>query len=216
MSCHPLLVPGIAQLQSHLESFNLQATLIVGFALSTLNADNLVAISDDQSKFCMYKQPVVAGLWAVLTVFSIGACMTCLGLSFYVIVRSQRTANEVSVKHTVALVRQLKGNIISYYMFGMLAFFLSLLLLIWMCVYSETRLVYTTATVAAPTRDEESGTLLSKPTRARSPESLNRQVHWAQQLGQAHGRSRQLDHSLRDRQHRDEPDLSAHNHGTDR
>ena len=42
----------IAQLHTQLNSFNLQATLIVGFALSTLNADNLVAISDDLSK-CM-------------------------------------------------------------------------------------------------------------------------------------------------------------------
>ena len=106
--------------------------MIVGFALSTLNADNLVAISDDVSKFCMYKQPIVAGLYAILTIFSIGACMTCLGLSFYIIFRSQQTANEVSVTHTVALVRQLQRHIVAYYLLGMFAFFTSMLLLVWM------------------------------------------------------------------------------------
>ena len=122
----------LEQLHLHLESFNLQATLIVGFALSTLNADNLVAIADDQSRFCLYKQPTTAGLYVVLTMFAIGTCMICLGLSFYVIVRSQQSANEVSVKHTVALVRLHKANIQRYYMVGMLAFFVSLLLLVWM------------------------------------------------------------------------------------
>ena len=124
----------LEQLHTQLQSFNLQATLIVGFALSTLNADNLVAISDDLSKFCMFKQPIVAGCYFVLTIFSIGTCMTCLGLSFYIIFRSQKTANEVSVKHTVALVRRLQSQIFSYYMVGMCAFFASLLLLIWMYV----------------------------------------------------------------------------------
>lgn len=130
---HTPRVSRCEQLHTQLQSFNLQATLIVGFALSTLNADNLVAISDDLSKFCMYKQPIVASLYVMLTIFSIGACMTCLGLSFYIIVRSQKTANEVSVMHTVALVRRLQSHIVSYYLVGMFAFFLSLILLLWMC-----------------------------------------------------------------------------------
>lgn len=118
------------QLHASLNSFNLQATLIVGFALGTLNADNLVAISDDLSKYCLYKQPFVSGLYIVLTIVAIGTCMTCLGLSFYIIVRSQQTANEVSVTHTVALVRQLQSQIVFYYFMGVLAFFVSLLLII--------------------------------------------------------------------------------------
>ena len=40
-----------------LNSFNTQATLILGFALASLNADNLIALGDDQSKYCLYKQP---------------------------------------------------------------------------------------------------------------------------------------------------------------
>ena len=68
----------LEQLHTQLNSFNLQATLIVGFALGTLNADNLVAISDDISNFCMYKQPEIAGFYAILTIFSIGTCMSTL------------------------------------------------------------------------------------------------------------------------------------------
>ena len=41
----------LEQLHSQLESFLLQATLITGFAIGTLNADNLVAIVDDVGKF---------------------------------------------------------------------------------------------------------------------------------------------------------------------
>ena len=131
----------LEQLHSHLESFNLQATLIVGFALSTLNADNLVAIADDQSKFCVYKQPLTATLYIILTIYAIGTCMTCLAVSFYIIVKSQATANEVSVAHTVALVRQLKSSIVAYYFSGMAAFFVSMILLIWMYIgrYARTR-----------------------------------------------------------------------------
>lgn len=124
----------LEQLHSHLNSFNLQATLIVGFALNMLNADNLVAIADDTSKFCMYKMPVVTALFIFFTLFAIGTSMTCLGLSSFIIVRSQRTANEVSVMHTVALVNRLKSNIVSYYMTGMVAFFLALILYVWMFI----------------------------------------------------------------------------------
>eukprot|EP00966_Prymnesium_polylepis_P315912 7298963-Prymnesium_polylepis.1 len=57
----------LEQLLSQLENFNLQATLVIGFALSTMNADNLVAIADDTSKFCIYKQPGASILYGVTT-----------------------------------------------------------------------------------------------------------------------------------------------------
>jgi len=47
----------------------------------------------------------VAFLFCITTVSSIAICMTCIGVSFYVIVRSQYSALEVSVRHTVVLVR---------------------------------------------------------------------------------------------------------------
>lgn len=202
----------LEQLHAQLNSFNLQATLIVGFALSTLNADNLVAISDDLSKFCMYKQPIVAALCSILTIFSIGTSMTCLGLSFYIIVRSQATANEVSVTHTVALVRRLQSQIVTYYMVGMFAFFTSLLLLIWMCV-PRAHTAAAASSIPRACRIMPCGS--GAPTHAqvspheRTPPALPGrtipcQVFWAGQLDPAAGRLApgQLDHALGHRQHR--------------
>jgi hypothetical protein len=60
--------------------------------------------------------------------------MTCIGISFYVIARSQRTANEVSVHHCVALVRRLKSLVLVAYCVGVLAFFISLIVLCWMYI----------------------------------------------------------------------------------
>jgi hypothetical protein len=57
----------LEQLHTQLENFNLQATIIIGFALGTINADNLVALADDVSKFCLYKQAGFAHAYAILT-----------------------------------------------------------------------------------------------------------------------------------------------------
>ena len=143
----------LEQLHSQLESFLLQATLITGFAIGTLNADNLVAIVDDVGKFwcaphlscsarvpaltvrcfcSIYKQPVTAHLYVVLTLFSMSTCMISIGIAWYVTVRSEKAANEVSVRHTVALVRQLKGTVMSIYFVGLVAFLASLIALLWL------------------------------------------------------------------------------------
>jgi hypothetical protein len=122
----------LEQLHSQLESFLLQATLITGFAIGTLNADNLVAIIDDVGKFCIYKQPVTAHLYVVLTLFSMSSCMIAIGIGYYVTVRSEKSANEVSVRHTVALVRQLKGTVMCIYFVGLVAFLASLIALLWL------------------------------------------------------------------------------------
>ena len=124
----------------------------------------------------MYKQPVVSTLYAVLTMFSLGTSMTCLGLSFYIIVRSQQTANEVSVTHTVALVRRLQSQIVCYYMVGMFAFFVSLLLLFWMCAQMAFK-------ACAPS----AGELRRHTPRARG---VSWQVRRPQQLGPAAGRAK--------------------------
>jgi hypothetical protein len=118
----------LEQLQTQLESFNLQATLIVGFALATINSDNLVNLADETSRFCVYKRPVLAHIYVLLSSFSIATCMSCVGLSFFVIFRSQKAANEVSVHHTVALVRRVKTSIMGTYFIGMAAFFASFIL----------------------------------------------------------------------------------------
>ena len=120
------------QLHAHFDAFNVQATLICGMVLGTVNADSLVSISGDMSNFCIYKQPIISCMYIVLTFSAIGTTMICIGLSFYIVVTSQRTANEISVTHTLALVRQLQSHIFFYYFMGLLAFFVSQGCLIWM------------------------------------------------------------------------------------
>ena len=97
----------LEQLHVLLSTFNTQATLIVGFALASLSSDLLGELGSDLSPSCMYKgdRIGVAFLFCITVVSSIAICMTCIGVSFYVIVRSQYSALEVSVRHTVVLVR---------------------------------------------------------------------------------------------------------------
>jgi len=124
----------LEQLYSQLDGFNLQATLIAGFGLATLNADNLVAIADDMSKYCIYKQPLGAYVYITMTIFSVGTCVGCIGNSIHLVARSQRSANEVSVPHSTALVRKFKTYIMTAYCVAMLTFFASFLALIWMYI----------------------------------------------------------------------------------
>ena len=72
-----------------------------------MNADNLVALADDMSKFCVYKNPVLAHLYIFSSVFAVGMCMMSVMLSMVIVWRSHRSANEVSVRHTIVRCRSL-------------------------------------------------------------------------------------------------------------
>ena len=80
-----------------LSSFNTQATLVLGFAVAGLNSDNLLALGDDQSKYCLYKSGRMAWGYAygLSTCLSISTSLTCIAASFYLIVRSQHFALNV-------------------------------------------------------------------------------------------------------------------------
>ena len=121
----------LEQLHTQFGSVELQATLIVGFVFTTMNADNLVALGDDNGKYCMYKTPVLTHLYIITTVLAVGLCMTCVMISAYIVWRSQHSANDISVRHTIALVRTLKNHVMATYFVGMGSFFSSFLLLLW-------------------------------------------------------------------------------------
>ena len=80
-----------------LSSFNTQATLVLGFAVAGLNSDNLLALGDDQSKYCLYKSGRMGWGYAygLSTCLSISTSLTCIAASFYLIVRSQHFALNV-------------------------------------------------------------------------------------------------------------------------
>merc|ERR1719230_664782 len=126
----------LERLHALLGSFNTQATLVIGFSLASLAADNLVALGDDQSKFCVYKpgRRFLGFFFFIATMSCIVICMACIGISFYVIVRSQQSALEVSVKLTVALVRQLAKGIMFMYLLAMFLFFLSAIATVWLFI----------------------------------------------------------------------------------
>ena len=107
---------------SMLNSFNLQATLIVGFALSSINHDNMNCILNAESRYCIYKTPV----WGIMFVSSIVVCvstmLTCIGGAFYIELRTQSYALHVGVSHSVSMVKIWMAVIVKLYVFGMLAF----------------------------------------------------------------------------------------------
>lgn len=83
----------LEQYHNMLNSFNTQATLIVGFAIAMINHDNLNAIADEGSKYCLYRsshRAFFAFLYGVSTVACISISFTCILSSFYITVRSQQ------------------------------------------------------------------------------------------------------------------------------
>ena len=67
------------------DSDTTQATLILGFSLASLNADNLIALGDDQSKYCVYKVERQAWgyIFGVSTIACLSISFTCIASSFY-------------------------------------------------------------------------------------------------------------------------------------
>jgi len=71
----------LSHLHQQLQGITTTSTLIIGFAMASLSADLLVAISDSTSQFCMYKST----LSLVLSSLCIVACTACISACFSVI-----------------------------------------------------------------------------------------------------------------------------------
>ena len=76
---------------SMLNSFNMQATLIVGFALNSINASSSNRFANDDSRYCIYTSG--RAFWGYIfgssTVACISISLTCIAASFYMTIRSQ-------------------------------------------------------------------------------------------------------------------------------
>ena len=104
-----------------INSLNLQATLIVGFAISSLNHDNLNAIISDVSRYCVYKSPsgIFGFIFIAATVMSVAILLTCILASFLIEYRTQHYALHVGVREAVAMVRTWMRVVFQIYAFGM-------------------------------------------------------------------------------------------------
>ena len=124
---------------SMLNSFNMQATLIVGFALNSINAEQLQSLANDDSRYCIYTSG--RAFWGYIfgssTVACISISLTCIAASFYMTIRSQEYALHVGVREAVAMVRCWARTIIYLYLFGLICFFLAALSIVWIFTGGE-------------------------------------------------------------------------------
>lgn len=126
-----------------LNSFNTQATLVLGFAVASLNSDNLIALGDDQSKYCLYKDDrmVWGYVFGISTVACLSISFTCIASSFYLIIRSQHFALYVGMRPALILVRKYRSRIILTFVFGLICFFLSAIATVWLFIGQNYRLL---------------------------------------------------------------------------
>ena len=124
----------LEQYHNLLNSFNTQATLIVGFALGSINHDNLHAIVSDGSRYCVYKSSRQAFGFAFLsaTVTCISISLTCIAASFYITLRTQHYALHVGVREAVAMVKAWSWMVIQLYSAGLLSFVVAAISFVWL------------------------------------------------------------------------------------
>ena len=112
------------------------ATLIVGFSLSSLSADNLAQLGDDSSSFCIYKgRSMFLGFVFVLAnSVSISLNITVVGISSYLIYRSQRAALDTNTSASTHKLRIISTRIYSMFVIALLSFFLSAIIIVWLFI----------------------------------------------------------------------------------
>ena len=117
-----------------LNSLSVQATLVVGFSLATLNADNLAALGDDQSPFCIYsgENAVWGTLFLALTSISIALNIVVVGICSYLIYKSQRAALDTNTEAAALKLREISKQIYVMFFGGLVAFFASATLIVWL------------------------------------------------------------------------------------
>jgi len=122
-----------------LNSFNLQATLIVGVALNQINHDNMNAIVSDASRYCMYKSPAGGYGFAFVsaTLVCVAVMLTCIAAAFYIELRTQHYALHVGVREAVAMCRAWTKTVMQLYGCGMITFVVAIFSYIWMFAGNE-------------------------------------------------------------------------------
>ena len=126
----------LSNIHQSLNSLSVQATLVVGFSLASLSADNLATLGDDTSSFCIYKGSSMAlgFLFVLSNSISISLNITVVGISSYLIYRSQRAALDTNTEAATTKLRLVSVKIYSMFVVALIAFFVSAILIVWLFI----------------------------------------------------------------------------------
>ena len=126
----------LSNIHQSLNSLSVQATLIVGFSLASLSADNLATLGDDSSSFCIYKGDSMAlgFLFVLCNSISISLNITVVGISSYLTYRSQRAALDTNTEAATTKLRLVSVQIYCMFVVALVAFFISAILIVWLFI----------------------------------------------------------------------------------
>ena len=127
----------LQNLHNQLQNVMTQASLIICFSLAALSSDNLTALGNDTSRFCVYKDGL--HYWTALA-FLCSSCM-CICLCALLVVlcsfvqqRSQTRALDLNAYASVALTHRQMTRIYLIYASALLFFLGSAVLVMWLFI----------------------------------------------------------------------------------
>ena len=120
--------------QDMLTNISTQATLLLGFSLSTYGADMLPQILDDSSSFCFYKDGwtmFFGSIFLFNNTASVCLCLLVILFSSYFILKSQTALLYVGGSAAVWRTHQLSYYVYKWYAYSLCVFILNAMLLMW-------------------------------------------------------------------------------------
>jgi len=156
-------------LQTQMDNLSVQATLIIGFALSMWAGETLMPLLEDDSQLCIWKSwyhLFFASVFFIFVAVCISCCLIIVSIVSYIKQAAQEAALIVSTGAAVAVTRQHLNTLNYYFVVAYASFTLSAVLLIILYVGLPSRLPADTA-VPTPARCASTHAPLSSDWRAR-------------------------------------------------
>ncbi|EOD14959.1 hypothetical protein EMIHUDRAFT_432769 [Emiliania huxleyi CCMP1516] len=141
-------------LQTQMDNLSVQATLIIGFALSMWAGETLMPLLEDDSQLCIWKSwyhLFFASVFFIFVAVCISCCLIIVSIVSYIKQAAQEAALIVSTGAAVAVTRQHLNTLNYYFVVAYASFTLSAVLLIILYVGLPSRLPADTA-VPTPAR----------------------------------------------------------------
>jgi len=135
-------------LQTQMDNLSVQATLIIGFALSMWAGETLMPLLEDDSQLCIWKSwyhLFFASVFFIFVAVCISCCLIIVSIVSYIKQAAQEAALIVSTGAAVAVTRQHLNTLNYYFVVAYASFTLSAVLLIILYVGLPSRLPADTA-----------------------------------------------------------------------